>query len=147
MPGGIRGVIAGRALAVHFDRWIVGRSHCYKWRMPFSAGKVVNAVAWAVVIGLVAVAIVLVNLWGPFGLVILGLLTLLICTQLDLHEHAPTWGIEVFKARASGDDSPEQRAARSEERRATTSPLRFYRLCGLLLVIAGAIAFAWQQWR
>jgi hypothetical protein len=115
--------------------------------MRFSAGNIANAAAWAVVLGLVAVAIVLVNLWGPFGLIILGLLTLLICTRFSLYDQTPTWGTEVFRARMASHGSPEQRAAMQAERHANEAPVRFYRWCGVVLLVAGVAGFAWQMWR
>jgi hypothetical protein len=41
---------------------------------------------------LIAVAFVTLNLLGPFGLVILGLFVLIICTAVNLYEDVPTWG-------------------------------------------------------
>jgi hypothetical protein len=112
--------------------------------MRFSAITTANAIAWVVLIGLVAVAFVLVVLWGPLGLMVLGLFTLLVCTSFNLHEGTPTWGVEVFKARIDSHGSPEQRAAMLEGRRADLSPLRFFRRCGAVLLIAGAAGFLWQ---
>ncbi len=115
--------------------------------MRFSLGAVANIAAWAGIIGLACGAVVMVTRLGPVGLVLLGLLTLFICTRLSLDQDAPTWGTEVFKARMANHKSPEQRAAMVEERRAAVSPLRFYRWCGVLLTVAGAAGFAWQQWQ
>ena len=112
--------------------------------MRFSAGTVANAAAWAF---LVAVAFVTVNLLGPAGLVILGLFVLFICTAVNFYEDAPTRGIEVFKARIASHGSPEQRAAVFDEKRASLSPIRVYRWCGVVLVVAGATGFIWQQVR
>src|SRR4051812_34159954 len=83
--------------------------------MRFSAITITNAAAWAILIGLVAVAFVMVVIWGPLGLIVLGLFTLLVCTSFNLHEHAPTWGVEVFKVRMDSHGSPEQRAAMLDE--------------------------------
>jgi hypothetical protein len=115
--------------------------------MRFSAGTVANAAAWAVLAVLIAVAFVTVNLLGPAGLVILGLLILFICTAVNLYEDAPTWGTEVFKARIASHSSPEQRAGMFDEKRASLSPIRYYRWCGVVLVVAGAAGFTWQQVR
>jgi hypothetical protein len=115
--------------------------------MRFSAGTVANAAAWAVLAVLIAVAFVTVNLLGPAGLVILGLFVLFICTAVNLYVDAPTWGTEVFKARIASPGSPEQRAAVFDEKRVSLSPIRFYRWCGVVLVIAGATGFIWQQVR
>ena len=43
--------------------------------------------------------------------------------------------------------SKEQRAAMFDEKRASLSPLRFYRWCGVVLIVAGAAGFTWQQLR
>jgi hypothetical protein len=75
------------------------------WDMRFSAITTANAIAWAVLIGLVAVAFVLVVIWGPLGLIVLGLFTLLVCTSFNTKAR-PTWGIEVFKARIDSHGSP-----------------------------------------
>ena len=115
--------------------------------MHLSASTVANAAAWAVLAVLIAVAFVTVNLLGPAGLVILGLFVLFICTAMNLYEDAPTWGTEVFKARIASQGSPEQRAAMFDEKRASLSPIRFYRWCGVGLAVAGAAGFIWQQVR
>ena len=89
----------------------------------------------------------LVAILGPFGLILLGLADLLVCTLFGLNEDAPTWGTQVFSARMQGGQSPEQRAAMLEQRHAMLAPLRFYRWCGVLLIAAGVAGFGWQQWR
>ena len=76
-------------------------------------------------LGLIGVAFAMVVILGPFGLILLGLLTLFICTSVSLREDNPTWGPEVFKSRIGGDSSPEQRAAQAAEREQTLKPLRF----------------------
>jgi hypothetical protein len=113
--------------------------------MRFSASTVLNAAAWAVLLGLIAVAFVLVEIWGPFGLILLGLPTVFICTASHLYQDVPTVSVEVFKARMARGGSPEQRAAMFDERQALLSPLRFYRWCGVVLIIAGLAGFIWQQ--
>jgi hypothetical protein len=82
---------------------------------------------------------------GPFGLILLGLFTLFICTSIALRNDTPTWGTEIFKARMESPSSPEQRAAMLEEKERALAPLRFYRWCGVVLVAAGIAGFAWQQ--
>ena len=88
-----------------------------------------------------------VNRLGFVGLFLLGGLTVLICVLAELDQDAPTWGIEVFKARMSQRRSPEQHADMLAERQAFISPILFYRRCGLVLTAVGAAGFAWQQWR
>jgi hypothetical protein len=112
--------------------------------MRVSPGNVLNVAAWAVLLGLIAAASAAVIVLGPLGLVILGLATLLICTRLELNDEVPTWSVAVLTTRLGGTDSPEQRAASLAERRERLSPLRFGRLCGLVLLVAGAAGFIWQ---
>ena len=119
----------------------------YHLTMRLSAGTTANAVAGAVLIGLTGVAFGMVVYLGPFGLVLLGLVILFTCTSASLREDTPIWGTEVFKARIGGPKSPEQRAALHAEKHAMLSSLRFYRWCGLALVVAGAVGFAWQVWQ
>ncbi len=114
--------------------------------MRVSLASVANLTACAVLCGLAALAVVLVVLLGPFGLVLLGLLTLGICTGYTLDEHAPTWSAEVFHARMTNARSPEERAASAADRQAALSPIPFYRACGAVLVTAGLAGLAWQRW-
>lgn len=111
-------------------------------RPPVSS--IANGLAWLVWIGLAALAIVIVLRIGPVGLMLLGLVTLFVCTQFTLDDRTPTWSIEVFRARMARPGSPEQRAADAAEHQASISPLRFYRACGLVLSVAGAAGFLWQ---
>jgi hypothetical protein len=114
--------------------------------MRLSAAQTANLAAAAILIGFAGVAVVLVTMLGPFGLVLLGLLTLLVCTRVSLSEDSPTWSPDAFAAKLRMGGSPEQRAARNEERRAALAPLSFYRRCGLVLIVAGAAGLAWQHW-
>jgi hypothetical protein len=109
-----------------------------------SASAAANAAAWSILIGLIAVAFVMVVVLGPFGLILLGLLTLFICTSVQLSEDIPVRSIELFKAQTENRISPEQRAAMAEERGRLLTPLRFYRWCGVVLLVAGIAGFAWQ---
>ena len=109
-----------------------------------SPGDLANGAAWAVLLGLAAVAVVLVVVLGPFGLVLLGLLTVFVCSQFTLDEHAPGWGRHVFQAGMDAGGPPEQRAARAAERQAALAPVRFYRWCGVVLLLAGVAGLAWQ---
>jgi hypothetical protein len=113
--------------------------------MRIVMAQIANAVAWAVLLGLVPVAFVMVEVLGPFGLVILGLVTLLVCTSLNLHDDTPTWGSAVFQARMTPRRSPEQHAAMLDEKRNRLQPLYFYRWCGVVLLVAGLSGFIWQR--
>jgi hypothetical protein len=110
------------------------------------AGEILNAIAWALVFVLVAVAIVVADALGFVGVFILGLFTWLICTHLELDDDTPTAGIAVFRARMSPERSPERRAAVQAERQVRLSPVPFYRWCGIALTVIGAVGFVAQQW-
>ena len=111
--------------------------------MRLSRSAVANAIAWAALLGLIGIAFVMVVVLEPFGLVILGLLILFVCTSVDLREDTPTWGTEVFKARVASQGSPEERAAMIEEKVRIFASLRFYRRCGIVLLLSGSAGFAW----
>jgi hypothetical protein len=113
--------------------------------MRLTPSTAANAFAWTILVGLIAVAFVLVVILGPFGLILLGLLTLFVCTSASLREDTPTWGTETFKARTARDTSPEQRAASREERARNLAPMRYYRWYGVVLTVAGIVGFAWQR--
>ena len=114
--------------------------------MRFSAGTVANAVAWGVIVLLIGAAVLVASRLGFMGLLLLGSATWLVCLRAELDQDTPTWGTAMFKARMDGRRSPEQHAAMLEERQAFTSPLRFYRRCGMVLAAVGAAGFIWQQW-
>ena len=114
--------------------------------MRFSLDRAANAAAWGVVFLLAAAAIVIVAILGFAGLLVLGLATWLVCTMAALDQEAPTWGVEVFKARMNRPANPEQRAAEAADRAAITSPLSFYRWCGVALTAIGTAGFAWHAW-
>lgn len=94
---------------------------------------------------LICTAVVMADVLGFMGLLILGSATWLVCARAEMDQDTPTWGTEVFRARLDRTSSPEQRAAMLDERRAFTSPLRFYRWCGIFLTIVGLAGFVWQQ--
>ncbi len=82
------------------------------------------------------VAAVATMYMGPFGLVLLGLLTLLICNQYVLDESAPGWGLAVFRHRMTQTGSATERAA------AWKHAARRWRRCAC----TGRRAFFWW-WR
>jgi hypothetical protein len=110
------------------------------------AGEIANAVAWAVVLLLACLAVVVADVLGFVGVFILGLMTWVICTHVELDDETPTASIAVFRARLSPERSPEHRAAAQADRQHRLSPLRFYRWCGVALTAIGAVGFAWQRW-
>jgi fatty acid desaturase len=114
--------------------------------MRSRAAEFVNAVAWALILILAAFAILVAHLLGFVGLLILGLLTWLICTDLELRDATPACSIAVFRALMESSRAPEQSAAEQAERRARLSVLPFYRWCGIALTIIGATGFLWQRW-
>jgi hypothetical protein len=54
------------------------------------AGTATNAIVWAVPTDLACAAVRMVAILGPFGLILLGLLTVLLCTLFDLNSGVPT---------------------------------------------------------
>ena len=113
-------------------------------RMP--AGTIANAAAWLVIAILIALAILITNRLGFAALFLLGAMTCFVCTRASLDEDAPTWGVHVFKSQMERPRSPEARASAAADRQALSSPLRFYRWCGILLTAIGALGFTWQLW-
>jgi hypothetical protein len=114
--------------------------------MRGTAGDIANAVAWAVVLVLVGVAVLIADWLGFVGLFILGMLTWVVCVQVELGDDTPTASTAVFRARMSPERSPERRAAAQAERHIRLSPLRIYRWCGIALTVIGAGGFIWQRW-
>jgi fatty acid desaturase len=96
--------------------------------MRLSQGSIANTAAWFILVALVGFPFVLVFVWGSFGLILLGLLTLFLCTSLGLRE----------------ESTPEDRAAQAEERKRSLGPLSFYRWFGVVLLAAGIAAFLWR---
>ncbi len=115
--------------------------------MRISSSSAANLFAGAVLIGLAGVAFAAVVFLGPFGLVLLGVMILFVCTSISLRDETPVAAVDVFRSRMDSPKSPEQRAAAQAEKHALLSSLRFYRWCGLGLVIAGAAGFAFQLWQ
>jgi hypothetical protein len=114
--------------------------------MRTTAGEIANALAWAALLALVGVAILIADWLGFAGLFILGMLTWVICVQVELGDDTPTAGIAVFRARMTAERSPERRAAAREERQVRLSPVPFYRWCGIVLTAIGVAGFVWQRW-
>jgi len=110
------------------------------------AAEIGNAVAWAAVLVLAAVAILVAYLLGFFGLAMLGLFTWMICTHMQLDDDTPAASAAIFRARMRPVRSPEQSAAARAERQARISPLGFYRRCGIALTAIGVAGFLWQHW-
>jgi hypothetical protein len=115
--------------------------------MRSPAASLANAAAWAILIGLIAIAFVMVVILGPFGLFLLGLMILSVCTSFQMRDDKPTWGVEVFKARMASPRPREQHWADAEEKVRVLASLRFYRWCGVALLVAGAAGFIWQLWQ
>ena len=114
--------------------------------MRVSPGNAANAAAWAIIVALICAAIVLADVLGFVGLLILGGATWLVCVRAEMDQDMPAWGTEVFRARMDRTGSPEQRAAMFDEARTFTSPLRFFRRCGIFLAVVGLAGFVWQLW-
>jgi hypothetical protein len=113
--------------------------------MRSTAAEIANALAWAILLALAGVAILIADRLGFVGLFILGLLTWVICTQVELGDDTPTASVAVFRARMARERSPERRAAVQAERQVRLSPLPFYRWCGIGLTVVGVVGFVWQR--
>jgi hypothetical protein len=113
--------------------------------MRLSASAVANSFAWIMLIALIAVAFVLVVALGPFGLILIGLLTLFVCSAARLNEDTPTWRRAIYSARIEGQIRPEEKAALVAEKQRFLAPLRFFNWCGITLLAAGVAGFVWQQ--
>ncbi len=114
--------------------------------MRSTAEEIANALAWAALLVLAGVAILIADRLGFAALFILGMLTWVICVQVELGDDTPTASTAVFRARMAPERSPERRAAAQAERQVRLSPLPFYRWCGIGLTVIGAAGFAWQRW-
>ena len=75
---------------------------------------------------------------GAFGVILFGLFVIFICTSGELRENSPTSAV---------GRSPEQRAAFAEERVRAVAPLKFYRWCGIVMLVIGIAGFVWEQWQ
>jgi hypothetical protein len=113
--------------------------------MRVSAGAIVNALAGVGIAFLIGAAMRIAVRFGFAGLILLGTIATFICVSLELNQDVPTWGVELFKSRM-GEATPAQRAAMREEKQALVSILRFYKWCGVFLVIVGVAGFVWEQW-
>lgn len=113
--------------------------------MRFSGIQIANVVSWVVLLGLIPMVFVMVAILGPFGLIMLGVATLFICTSINLYDDVPNANATVLKARFARRGSPEQRAALQADKQMRLSPLGFYRWCGIALLAAGIAGFIWQH--
>jgi hypothetical protein len=103
-----------------------------------------NALAWAAIAALIAVALAIANRLGSVGLLILGLLTAFACGHAELQNDMPAAGTAIFKARMDRPRSPEEREARADEGRSFISSLRFFKWCGVALATIGVAGFVLQ---
>lgn len=111
--------------------------------MRFTGGQLVNVIAWAILIAPIPIVMIVAMALGPFGLIILGVATLLLCTSAQLNGDTPSAGSAAGRmARAA---SPEPRAAEHHDRQSRLSPLTFYRGCGAVLLAAGVAGFVWER--
>jgi hypothetical protein len=92
-----------------------------------------HLILMSILLGITGIAFVFL---GPFGIVLVGLFTMFVCTSGELRENNPSIGFYR---------SPEQRAAMAEERLSSVAPHKLYRWCGIGLLFIGIIAFLWDQ--
>jgi hypothetical protein len=93
-----------------------------------------NGLGWLALALLFGIAVVMVDVLGFVGLIILGAATAMICTRAAIAESRT----------GSPPSRPEERAALSAEQEASLAPLRFFSRCGLAVAAIGAAGFAWQ---
>lgn len=106
-----------------------------------------QALAWLGIVLLIGLGFVLVTVLGFPGLLVLGLLATLVCVRAELSEDVPGWSRALFESRAPRPEAPEARVARHAAGQESRGILRYYRGCGLVLVVAGLLGSAWQLWR
>ncbi|MDP3417045.1 hypothetical protein [Falsiroseomonas sp.] len=106
------------------------------------AAVLANAAASALLVTLVGAVFLVVALLGPFGLVLLGLLTLVVCVRVQLGELAPAWATLATPPRLDRRDPPERQASVLAERAEREGQLCFYRRTGLGLLAAGILGTA-----
>jgi hypothetical protein len=87
----------------------------------------------AILMGVASIAFAFL---GAFGVILSGLFVIFVCTSGELREHSPTSAV---------GRSPEQRAAIAEERVCSVAPLKFYRWCGIVILVIGIAGFVWEQ--
>ena len=105
-----------------------------------------NLLASVLLLLLFAVAVIVTDRLGFFGLVLLGLLVWFVCLRAAQNDATPTWGVRTFQAQLNPASSPEERAARRAEQAAFVMPLRFYGRCGMALTAIGLAGIAAQHW-
>ena len=88
----------------------------------------------AILLGMAGIAFVFL---GAFGVILFALFIIFICTSAELHEHTPTSATESRRP-------PEQRTGIAEERARSVAPIKFYRWCGIILLVIGIAGFVWK---
>jgi hypothetical protein len=86
---------------------------------------------------LIAIAGIAFAFLGAFGVILFALFIIFICASSELREHIPTSATERR-------GSPEQRAAIAEDRIRSVAPMKFYRWCGIVLLVIGIAGFVWE---
>jgi uncharacterized protein (DUF58 family) len=92
-----------------------------------------RSIALAILLSMAGIAFAFL---GAFGVILFGLFVIFICTSGELREHGPTLAV---------GRSPEQRAAIAEERVRSVTPVKFYRWCGIVILVIGIAGFVWEQ--
>lgn len=86
--------------------------------------------------------LLVVALLGPFGLVLLGLLTLVACARVQMGEIIPAWATPASPPRLDCRAAPERQADLLARRAEREAQLCFYRRSGLVLLAAGVLGTA-----
>jgi len=111
-----------------------------------TGAKILSLLSWLGVLALIFVALIFAELFGFIGLLLLGLLTVFICTMAELDEDLPTWSRQALRAHLHRPRSPEERAAKLHERLSIVAPLTFGKRCGGFLAVVGLAGCVWQVW-
>ena len=115
--------------------------------MRTSPAALANAAAWVALAAIFAAAVVMTDVLGFLGLLIIGAVTWLACTRAAQDDN-PGWRTWQAFQRVAPDEpgSVEQRAARRAQWLTALDPIRFLGRCGMALTAIGAAGFACQYW-
>lgn len=103
----------------------------------------VQGLGWIGILALIGASLLLVRRLGFPAVLMLGLITSLICVRAELSQDVPGWGRDIFAARWHSRPDLSERQASAKQ----IATLRFYRNCGFILILAGALGSLWQVWR
>ena len=103
----------------------------------------IQGLGWIGVFALIGASLLLVRRMGFPAVLLLGLIATLVCVRAELSQDVPGWGRDIFASRWHSRPGASERLASAEQ----IATLRFYRNCGFVLILAGALGSVWQVWR